>query len=303
MKHNPQRALVITYSQTGQTEIYGRLIAAAWKSTGVAAVHSDVRRFDMATLASFDLIMVGVPVFYWDIPSNVVDALSAAPRLGGIPAASFVTYGGDGGNQHNTARRLLLLLWRRGGLPVGMETFGAISSFAPTWSMGNEQRVLAYRNRPDEETYDRVRKYAATVLERARGGTAVSYRKEFFAADFLRGRPSVAINKLMTGRHRIDTDACTGCGLCRKELPRSGDRQRRVDRRYEAVYLMPRVRQQLPGRGHRHDVPGQEGIRVCGVQEAQRDHRLIAGRDEKEGLTFRRVTRCVIFLASGRFAT
>ena len=88
MKHNPQRALVITYSQTGQTEIYGRLIAAAWKSTGVAAVHSDVRRFDMATLASFDLIMVGVPVFYWDVPSNVVDALSAAPRLGGIPAAA-----------------------------------------------------------------------------------------------------------------------------------------------------------------------------------------------------------------------
>jgi ferredoxin len=219
MKHNPQRALVITYSQTGQTEIYGRLIAAAWKSTGVAAVHSDVRRFDMATLASFDLIMVGVPVFYWDIPSNVVDALSAAPRLGGTPAASFVTYGGEGGNQHNTARRLLMLLWHRGGLPVGMETFGAISSFAPTWSMGNEQRVLTYRNRPDEETYDRVRKYAATVLERARGGTAVSYRKEFFAADFLRGRPSVAINRLMTGRHRIDTDACTRCGLCERNCP------------------------------------------------------------------------------------
>ncbi len=219
MKHNPQRALVITYSQTGQTEIYGRLIAEVWKSTGVSAVHSDVRRFDMAALASFDLIMVGVPVFYWDVPSNVVDALSAAPRLGGIPAASFVTYGGDGGNQHNTARRLLMLLWRRGGLPVGMETFGALSSFAPTWSMGNEQRVLTYRNRPDEETYDRVRKYAATVLKRARGGTAVSYRKEFFAADLLRGRPSVALNKLMTGRHRINADDCTGCGLCERNCP------------------------------------------------------------------------------------
>jgi ferredoxin len=219
MKHDPQRALVITYSQTGQTEIYGRLIAAVWKSAGVSTVHSDVHRFDTATLASFDLVMVGVPVFYWDVPGNVVDALSAAPRLGGIPAASFVTYGGDGGNQHNTARRLLMLLWRRGGLPVGMETFGAISSFAPTWSMGSEKRVLAYRHRPDEETYDRVRQYAAAVLDRARSRRAVSYRKEFFAADFLRGGPSVAFNKMMTGRHRIDADACTRCGLCEKGCP------------------------------------------------------------------------------------
>jgi ferredoxin len=219
MKHNPQRALVITYSQTGQTELYGRLIAAVWKSVGVSTVHSDLRRFDMSTLASFDLIMVGVPVFYWDVPGNVVDALLAAPRLGGIPAASFVTYGGQGGNQHNTARRLLKLLWRRGGLPVGMETFGAISSFAPTWSMGSDKRVLMYRNRPDEETYDRVRQYAATVLKRARDRAAVSYRKEFFAADFLRGRPSVAFNKIMTGRHRIDTDSCTGCGLCERNCP------------------------------------------------------------------------------------
>jgi len=219
MKHNPQRALVLTYSQTGQTELYGRLIAAIWKAGGVTAAHADVRRFDMATLSSFDLIAVGVPVFYWDIPGNVIDALTAAPRLAGTPVAAFVTYGGEGGNQHNTARRLLRLLWRRGGLPVGMETFGAISSFAPTWSMGNQQRVLAYRNRPDEETYDRVRQYASEVLTRARGRNAATYRKEFFAADFLRGRPSIAVTKMMTGRHRIDKNACTGCGLCEKGCP------------------------------------------------------------------------------------
>jgi ferredoxin/flavodoxin len=219
MKHDPRRALVITYSQTGQTELYGRLIAAVWKSAGLAAVTADVRSFDMATLPSFDLIVVGVPVFYWDIPGNVVEALSSAPRIPGIPAASFVTYGGQGGNQHNTARRLVALLWRRGGLPVGMETFGAISSFAPTWSMGNDRRVLMYRHRPDEETYDRVRAYAAAVLARAREGTAVSYRKEFFPADLLRGRPSVALNKIMTGRHRIDRSACTGCGICQKKCP------------------------------------------------------------------------------------
>ncbi len=219
MKHDLRRALVLTYSQTGQTELYGRLVAAVWKSTGLTTVTADVRGFDMATLPSFDLIMVGVPVFYWDIPGNVIGALTSAPRLGGVPAASFVTYGGDGGNQHNTAGRLLMLLRRRGGLPVGMETFGAVSSYAPTWSMGNDRRVLAFRHRPDGQTYDRIRQYAAEVLQRAREGTAVSYRKEFFPADFLRGKPSVAVSKLITGRHTIDASACTACGICQKKCP------------------------------------------------------------------------------------
>ncbi len=219
MKRDPRRALVLTYSQTGYTRLYGRLIAAVWKAGGLKAVAADVREFDMATLPSYDLIVVGVPVFYWDVPGNVVTALAAAPRLGGVPVASFVTYGGHGGNQHNTARRLLMQLWRRGGLPVGMETFGAVSTFAPTWSLGNEARILAFLHRPDEEIYDRVRRYAVAVLDRARQSTAVSYRKEFFAASFMRGAPSVALNKMLTGRHAIDEAACTRCGICEKMCP------------------------------------------------------------------------------------
>jgi len=219
MKRDPRRALVLTYSQTGQTQLYGRLIAAVLKNDGIKAVAADVRDFDMAALPSFDLVMVGVPVFYWDVPGNVIDALNSAPRLGGVPVASFVTYGGHGGNQHNTARRLLMLLWRRGGLPVGMETFGAMSTFAPTWSMGNEGRILSFRHRPDEETYDRARRYAAAVLDRARRSAAVSYRKEFFPADLIRGGPSIALNKIITGRHTIDASACTGCGVCQKKCP------------------------------------------------------------------------------------
>jgi ferredoxin/menaquinone-dependent protoporphyrinogen IX oxidase len=219
MKHNPQHALVITYSQTGQTTLFGRLIAAIWKARGLSTDTADFRDFDVSTLSSYDLIMAGTPVFYWDVPSNVIERLSAAPRLDGTPVASFVTYGGEGGNQHNTAVRLLTLLSGRGGLPVGTETFGGISTFAPTWSMGNERRTLTYRHRPDTETYDRVRRYADLTLSRAREGTTTQYGKEFFLMDFLRGRPSVAFNKLLTGRHTINGDTCTGCGVCEKGCP------------------------------------------------------------------------------------
>ncbi len=219
MRHTPPRALVVTYSQTGQTALYGRLIAALWEARGLSVDSADVRHLDVSTLPSYDLIMAGTPVFYWDVPSNVIDRLSAAPRLDGTAVASFVTYGGEGGNQHNSALRLLGLLSQRGGLPVGMEAFGGISTFAPTWSMGNEQRILTYRHRPDEQIYDQVRRYADVTLARARDESAVRYTKEFFLMDLLRGRPGIVFNKLMTGRHTIDESACTGCGVCEKGCP------------------------------------------------------------------------------------
>jgi ferredoxin/flavodoxin len=214
-----RRAVVVTYSQTGQTALIGRLIAALWETRGLSVDSVDIRNFDVAALSSYDLIMAGSPVFYWDVPSNVIEALSAAPRLDGICAASFVTYGGEGGNQHNTALRLLALLAGHGALPVGMETFGAMSSYAPTWSLGNEKRVLAYRHRPDEQTYDRIRRYADAVLTDARKGNRVRYKKEFFLTDFLRGKPSIAFSKLVTGRHAIDREVCTDCGICASECP------------------------------------------------------------------------------------
>jgi NAD-dependent dihydropyrimidine dehydrogenase PreA subunit/flavodoxin len=219
MKHDPKRALVLTYSQTGHTALYGRLIAAVWKKEGLSATASDIRKADMDSLSSVDLIAVGTPVFYWDVPQNVIDLLSAAPLLNGTPVAAFCTYGGEGGNQHNTARRLLKLLEKKGGLPVGMDTFGGMSSFAPTWSLGNEERVLKYRNRPDEETFDRVREFAGAILANVREGRAVSYGKEFFAWDFLRGGPGVFLNKLLTSRHAINRENCTRCGVCAARCP------------------------------------------------------------------------------------
>ncbi len=219
MKQNPQKALVLTYSQTGHTRLYGRLVAAVWKRAGLTVTSFDVRDFNVDTLPSFDLIMAGTPVFYYDVPSNVIRKLEAAPRLDGIPVAAFATFGGEGGNQHNTARALLRLFTDRGGVGVGIEKFGNMSSFSPYWSIGNEKRILKYRDRPNRETFRRVREFAEAVLMRAREGTSVTPGREFYALDFLKGGPGIAFTKLFVGRHRIDPDACTKCGVCQKGCP------------------------------------------------------------------------------------
>jgi len=218
-KSGIKKAAVLTYSQTGHTRLYGRLIAAVWEREGIKTKTADIGGLAVDSLSSFDLIMAGTPVFYYDVPSNVIDLLSTAPRLDDIPVAAFATYGGKGGNQHNTARRLLMLLKERGGIPVGTETFGNMSTFAPTWSIGSERRILKYKDFPDARTFRRVSQYARLVLARAQKRTAVMPGREFYIPDLLKGGPSIAFTKLFVGRHRIDPDACTGCGVCEKGCP------------------------------------------------------------------------------------
>jgi hypothetical protein len=98
---NPKRALVLCYSQSGFTSRYGRLMACILKDRGLTVDLADMRSFDKKRLADYDLILIGSPVFYYDIPSNVSDWLAAMPKITGTPVAAFVSFGGPEGNQHN----------------------------------------------------------------------------------------------------------------------------------------------------------------------------------------------------------
>ena len=58
-----RRAAVLWYSQAGNTRRYGECAARALSTRGIAATASDYRDFDAASLAGFDMIIIGSPVF------------------------------------------------------------------------------------------------------------------------------------------------------------------------------------------------------------------------------------------------
>ncbi len=147
---DPRTAAVIWYSQTGNSERTGRLIAETFNKKGLNVTASDYRDFDRGSIGTYDLIVAGSPVYYYDVPENFKRWLKSLPEITGKPFAAYVTFGGPGGNQHNTVCTLAELLAEKGGVPVGMETFGNMSTFAITWSYGNEARVLEYRHLPDD---------------------------------------------------------------------------------------------------------------------------------------------------------
>lgn len=216
---DPKKALVLWYSQAGHTERNGRLIGETLKKLGLAITALDMRACDESSMAGYDLIIVGTPVYYLDVPSNVREWLSQIPAIEGIPVAAFSTFGGPGDNQYNTAWYVLGLLAEKGGVPAGIATFGNMSTFAPTWSLGNDKRILKYKDRPNEEIYKQVREFARRVVTTVRGGILTDIPKEFYPADFLKGSIQVKFTKLMITRHAIDRSRCTKCGICAEKCP------------------------------------------------------------------------------------
>ncbi len=206
-------ALLAYYSQTGHTRRYATAMAQALREAGLTVHLSEYR--DLSDLPGFDLLIVGTPVLYADVPGNLRDWLRELPRLGGIPVAAFSCFGGHGDGQEHTAHEALRLLADRGGRPVGAGCFGAMSTFAPTWSMGNEARTLRYRHMPDAASYERARAFARRVLE---GRTAPPVRR-LRRDSLLRAVPQVALNRRAITHHRVDRARCTDCGLCEERCP------------------------------------------------------------------------------------
>jgi ferredoxin len=195
------------------------VIGHQWLQAGLAVDLADYRAVDPAALSGYDLIALGTPVYYMDLPVNLRRWIRGLPSLKGIPVAAYVTYGGHGDGQHHTACGLLEEMARKGAVPAGRDMYGNMSTFAPTWSMGNGKRILKYKDRPDEQTFARARQFAADVLEKVRAGRSHEIDREFGLDSLTRLLPQVWFTRLMIGRHYIDKDACIECGLCQENCP------------------------------------------------------------------------------------
>jgi len=215
----PKYALVLWYSQTGHTQRIGRLIARIWAKHGLKVDTFDIRDMNKPRLSCYDLIAMGTPVNYYDVPANAKDWIRSIPSIDGTPVASFITYGGVGGNQHNTACTILELLSDKGGVPVGMEVFGNMSTFAMTWSIGNEERILKYKQLPNEGTYRKAREYASQLIGRVKKGKPFEIDYELSFEDILKHLPVVWSTKLLIGKHTIDKNRCIGCATCVEKCP------------------------------------------------------------------------------------
>ena len=75
------KALIAWYSQTGNTERHGRLIAKTIEAEGIKVTSSELRRVDIKAINDHQLIIIGSPVFYYDTPEYVKRWMATLPKI------------------------------------------------------------------------------------------------------------------------------------------------------------------------------------------------------------------------------
>ncbi len=213
-----RRALVLWFSQTGNTQRIGRLLAAVWRKNGLEVTAAEIRQFDPGSALGYDLIAMGCPVNHYDAPGYVKSWLPRLPHLQGASVAAFVTHGLPPSNQHNTACAILELLAQRGGVPVGLATFGNFGTYPPLWAFYPES-ALKTSAFPNETTYDQVRQYAGELLVQASAGNAFEFSRELSFGDVKKSLAPIWFSKMITDEHSIDKERCQHCGTCAELCP------------------------------------------------------------------------------------
>ena len=213
-------AVVAWYSQTGNTERHGRLIARTLEAQGIKVTASELRHVDINTIDDHDLIIIGSPVFYYDTPKYVKRWMVTLPTITGMPVAAYVTFGGPEGNQHNAACSIIEGLVNRGGVPMAINTFMNMGTYPPVWSA---EKVKAHtwntRHLPDASTYQRVRDYAKDIIIQVNKGQLAEFSKTMNMREFSTLFGPIWWTKRSIDQHHIITDKCIQCGTCADKCP------------------------------------------------------------------------------------
>jgi flavodoxin len=186
MKSNRiRKAAVAWYSQTGNTQKCGKVLAKTFERKGITVCYGDIRDLDQTEIIDADLIVLGAPVFYYDVPGFVKNYIQSLPDLKGVPVAAYVTFGGPEGNQHNAACSILEGLVEKNGVPVGLNTFMTISSYSLSFKAdGEDIKTIQNSILPDRNTYAMVREYAGLITSEVEKGNTSVFKKTLTLREF-----------------------------------------------------------------------------------------------------------------------
>ena len=213
-------ATVLWYSQTDNTRKCGEVLAKTFDKQGITVELGELRNFDKVNIIEADLLVIGSPVFYYDIPNYVKNFITSLPDLNGMPVAAYVTFGGPEGNQHNAACSILEGLVQKNGVPVGLETFMTSKSYPPSFKT-YAQDLIENRNTllPDKHTYQKVRAYAGGIQSEVEKGNALVFKRTLTLREFSTYFGPIWWTKRFVENHYIIEANCVECGVCVEKCP------------------------------------------------------------------------------------
>ena len=167
-------------------------------------------------IKGYDLLGIGLPVYWYRPPFNVMDYLNGLPELEGLPVFVFVLYGTYRGDTSTTIRRLLA---RKGAREVGYFYCRGDDAFWGYLKRG----YLFSPGHPVEGELAKAKEFGQAVTAHVAGKhyikpeqerpPAAIYRMERFLAN--RWMCENIFSRMFTANAK----KCNRCGLCIKLCP------------------------------------------------------------------------------------
>ncbi len=84
-----KRALILYYSQHGTTAATAECIVRGIRAEKFSVESVNIRDEPVPDLLSYDLLVIGSPVYYFRPAHNVLDIIKGFPLLNGLPVAGW----------------------------------------------------------------------------------------------------------------------------------------------------------------------------------------------------------------------
>ena len=213
------KALIIYFSQTGFTRKVAEQIRDGIADAGGGCELVSLADVKQESLADYDLVGLGCPVFYYKEPFNVRDFMQGLPELKGKQWFVFCSHGSVAGN---TLASMSEALQRKGIRVVGYHDTYADASLPfypyPTLTTGH----------PDERDYEEAHAFGREVAERSRriagGEEGLIPEPEPVPEEWVKTANDFSLEfmGMVMPRMRINEEKCIRCGECEENCPVGG---------------------------------------------------------------------------------
>jgi len=213
------KALIVCFSQTGNTRTVAERIRDGIAGFTGQCDLMDLADVDMASLADYDLVGLGCPVFYYQEPFNVRDFMETLPELPERHWFLFCTHGSVIGN---TFPFMAERLQKKGIVVIGYHDTYADATLPfypyPTLTTGH----------PDAQDLEEALEFGTTIAERsqriAEGDSSLIPALRAVPEEWARtaGMLTPEFMDQMMPKLRIDMEKCILCHECEDKCPANG---------------------------------------------------------------------------------